>query len=346
MRLNRVPLPLLFIFTMAALARAQDKTDEFAQAQLRRQRIPGMSVAVVKNGQIVKAQGYGVADRQTNTPARPDTVYKIASVSKQFIATGIMLLVQDGKIRVDDRISRYLDGSPEHWSGLTIRHLLTHTSGLVREAPGFDPMKVQSDADVIRTAYALPLRSTPGEKYEYGNVNYFILAEIIRKTSGKPWENYLDEKVFKPLGMNSTFPTNTRQRIPNLSAGYSDNDALRPAAEWAALRPSGAFYSTVLDLAKWDAALYTDKILTKATRDEMWAPVRLNDGTLSYYGYGWLLGRGARKLAFHTGGMPGFNSALARYYDDQVTVIVLMNLDDVDMDAVFLGLAELHLPNR
>jgi CubicO group peptidase (beta-lactamase class C family) len=257
-----------------------------------------------------------------------------------------MLLVQDGKIRVDDRISRYLDGSPEHWSGLTIRHLLTHTSGLIREAPGFDPMKVQSDADVIRTAYSLPLRFAPGEKYEYGNVNYFILAEIIRKTSGQSWEHYLDEKVFKPLGMNSTFPTNTRQPIPNLSAGYSDNDELRPAAEWAALRPSGAFYSTVLDLAQWDAALYTDKILTEATRSEMWTPVRLNDGTLSYYGYGWLLGRGRRKLAFHTGGMPGFNSALARYFDDQVTVIVLMNLDDVDMDTVFLGLAELHLPAR
>ena len=346
MRLNRIPLLLLLFLAVTDLAGAQDKTDEFAQTQLRQQRIPGMSIAVVKNGQVVRAQGYGVADRLANTTAKPETVYKIASVSKQFVATGIMLLVQDGKIRVADRISRYLEGSPEHWSELTIRHLLTHTSGLVREAPGFDPMKVQNDADVIRTAYSLPLRFAPGEKYEYGNVNYFILAEIIRRTSGRPWESYLDEKVFKPLGMNSTFPTNTRQRIPNLSAGYSDNDELRSAAEWVALRPSGAFYSTVLDLAKWDAALYTDKILTEATRNEMWTPVRLNDGTLSYYGYGWLLGRGARKLAFHTGGLPGFNSAMARYYEDQVTVIVLMNLDDVDMDTVLLGLAEVHLPDR
>ena len=133
-------------------------------------------------------------------PARPDTVYKIGSVSKQFIATGIMLLVQDGKVAVDDKVSKYLEGTPSTWQAITLRHLLTHTSGLVREGPGFDPYKVQPDIDVIKTAYPLPLQFKPGDKYEYSNLGYFVLAEIIHKVSGKPWGDFLTERVFAPLG--------------------------------------------------------------------------------------------------------------------------------------------------
>ena len=343
MKFERLLIAIVLLFPAADIARAQDKADEFILNQMRQQNIPGLSLAVVKNGEVIKARGYGLADRQSKVAATEDTVYKIASVSKQFIASGIMLLVQDGRISVDDPVSRFLEGTPEHWSGITIRHLLTHTSGIVREAPGFDPMKDQSDADVIRTAFPLPLRFQPGEKYEYGNVSYFALAEIIRTASGRPWTEYLDEKIFRPLAMKFTSPTNTSKTIANRSAGYSDNNELRPAPEWRALRPSGAFYSTVLDLAKWDAALYGNGILTEATRNQMWTPPSLKDGALSYYGFGWQLGRGKRKAVYHTGGMPGFNSAFARYPDDKLTVIVLMNLDDADMDTIFTGLAELYL---
>ena len=124
--------------------------------------LPGLSLVVVKDGKIVKAAAYGLSDRERRTPAAPETVYKIGSVSKQFIATGIMLLVQDGRLAVDDPISRYLDGTPPAWQPITIRHLLTHTGGIIRESPAFDPWKVQSDADVIKAAYAVPLRFPPG----------------------------------------------------------------------------------------------------------------------------------------------------------------------------------------
>ena len=154
------------------------------------------------------------------------------------------------------------------------------------EAPGFDPRKVQSDADVIRTTYAIPLRFTPGEKYEYSNTGYFALAEIIRKVSGRPWSEYLTDKVFKPSGMNTTYTTNTTEKVPNRAVGYRDNDKLLNAGDWAALRPSGAFLSTVLDLAKWDAVLNTDRILTESTRRQMWTPVTLNDGSSGPYGFG------------------------------------------------------------
>ena len=148
---------------------------------------PGLSLAVIKDGKIVKAAGYGVADRKTGAPATPETVYKIGSVSKQFIATGIMLLVQDGRLRVDDPSASTSKGTPASWSGITIRHLLTHTSGIQREAPAFDPWKVQPDIDVVRSAYPLPLRFPTGSKWEYCNTGYFALAEIITRVSGTPW---------------------------------------------------------------------------------------------------------------------------------------------------------------
>ncbi|MGH9814999.1 MAG: serine hydrolase domain-containing protein, partial [Candidatus Acidiferrales bacterium] len=225
-------------------------------------------------------------------------------------------------------------------------HLLTHTSGLVREAPGFDPFKTQSDADVIKSAYSRPLRFAPGEKWEYNNLGYFALAEIIRKVSGRPWSEYLSEKVFRPSGMNTTHPTNTKQSVPNRAHGYVDNDKLLDADDWPALRPSGAFLSTVLDMAKWDAMLNTDKILSESTRRQMWTPVNLNNGASHPYGFGWSLAeiRG-RKVVHHTGGMPGFRAGFMRFLDsDRLTVIVLMNLDDVDITSIVNGLAALYLP--
>ena len=135
-----IPLALVLFLSVTAIARA-DPTDDFIRAEMKRQNIPGLSLAIVKDGQIIKAAGYGLADRTLKIPATPETVYKIASVSKQFIATGIMLLVQEGRLGVDDPISKYLDGTPAAWKDITIRHLLTHTSGIVRESPGFDPSK-------------------------------------------------------------------------------------------------------------------------------------------------------------------------------------------------------------
>lgn len=325
------------------VAAQPDQADERIQAEMKRQNIPGLSLAVVKNGTIVKTEGYGFANIKFKTPATPDTVYKIASASKQFIATGIMLLVQDGRLGLGDPISKYLEGTPASWNGITIRHLLTHTSGIVREAPGFDPLKIQPDADVIKTAYSLPLRFAPGAKWEYSNTGYFALAEIIRTVSGRPWGEYLAERVFKPVGMQST-RTTTTERVPNFAQGYVDNDSLRPAPVWTAVRPSGAFLSTVLDLAKWDAALYTENILSASTRREMWTPVTLNDGKSYPYGFGWMFAsvRGHR-LVHHPGGMPGFRADIARFVDDGLTIIVLMNLDDVDIDAIIEAAASVYL---
>jgi len=344
MRHRRVPpLVLVLLFAGTSLIRA-DQTDDFVKAEMQRQNIPGLSLAVVKNGKIVKAGGYGLANRKLETAATPSTVYKIASISKQFIATGIMLLVQDRQLGVDDPIRKYLEGTPAAWNGITIRHLLTHTSGLVREVPGYDPFKIQKDADVIQSAYGVPLQFAPGERYEYSNAGYFVLAEIIRRVSHRPWDEYLGERVFSPAGMKTTLPSNTTLAVPNRAVGYSDSAKLLDAVSWTALRPSGAFLSTVLDLAKWDAALYTNEILQDSSRREMWTPVVLNDGHSYPYGFGWALGSlsGHRQVR-HGGGIPGFISEFARYVDDRLTVIVLMNLDDADVEQIATGIAGFFL---
>jgi CubicO group peptidase (beta-lactamase class C family) len=307
-------------------AARSDEIDDYVKAEMDKRHVPGVSLAVIKEGKVVKAQGYGLANVELNVPARPETVYKIGSVSKQFIAAGIMLLVQDGRIKVDDKLSTYLEGTPEAWKDITIRHLLTHTSGLAREAPGFASLKVQGDAALIKTAYAEKLGFAPGEKWRYCNLGYFALAEILRKVSGKPWGEFLRERVFVPLGMDSTRVTTARDIVPNRADGYYWRGKLENDEIMLAVRPSGAFLSSVLDLARWDAALYSGAMLSKATLDEMWTPVTLSDGTQHPYGYGWeVSAMHDRRVVRHGGTITGFRANYLRLLDDNVSIVVLSN---------------------
>ena len=339
-----VAVVLLLTVPAAALA---DPVDDFVQKQLAASRVPGLSLAVIKDGKVVKVAGYGFADLERRIPAQPDTVYKIGSVSKQFIATGIMLLVQDGRLTVDDPIARYLKDTPPSWSPITIRHALTHTAGLVRESPSFAPTRIQSDADLIAAAYPLPLRFEPGQKWEYSNVGYFILADIIRVVSGRSWPEFLRDRVFAPVEMLSTWPTNTTAEIHKRAVGYTGNDNSLRADNWPALRASGAFLSTVLDLAKWDAHLSDPRVLQADSRRQMWTPVRLKDGTTAPYGFGWHVDTwSGRPRIRHGGGLPGFISEYARFEDERLTIIALANGDDVDLPMLVSGIAQLYFSTK
>jgi CubicO group peptidase (beta-lactamase class C family) len=327
-----------------AQASARDTVDRYVAAEMARMRIPGVSVAVVRAGKVIKAQGYGIADLEHAIPVTPQTVFKIGSVSKQFLATGIMLLAQDGRLAVDDPVAKYFPGTPESWRGITFRHFLTHTSGVLREGPAFDPGKVQSDSVVIASAFARPLEFPTGSKYQYCNVCYFTLADVIARVSGKPWEVFLAERVFRPTGMASTRTTTTTQLVPNRARGYTWRDTgYVNAAEFLALRPSGAFLSTVLDLARWDSVMYGDRVLTKASRDAMWTPMRLTGGAVSEYGFGWALESldGHRQVE-HGGSLPGFRAQMSRFPNDSLTVIVLTNSDGARPDQLADGIARIY----
>lgn len=329
----------------ARAAAARDTVDRIVAAAMASRHIPGVSLAVVRNGKVIAARGYGVADLEHGIAVTPNTVFKIASISKQFLATGIMLLAQDGKLSVDDPVSKFYPGAPESWRGITLRHFMSHTSGVLREGPAFDPLKVQADSLVVLSAFDRPLEFPTGSKYQYCNVCYFTLADVITRVSGKPWDVFLAERVFRPAGMTATRTTTTRDLVPHRARGYAWRDsAYLNAPEYIAVRPSGAFLSTAMDLARWDAALYDDRVLTKASRDAMWTAVPLTGGGSANYGFGWavdtLVGR---RRVHHGGSLPGFRSEMARFPDDGLTVIVLANSDGARAEEIANAVARVYL---
>jgi D-alanyl-D-alanine carboxypeptidase len=343
--------PVVLILVAAATALADD-LDDFVKSVMQQRHIPAASIAVVKDGVVVKTAAYGLANMELQVTAQPETVFKIGSVSKQFIAAGIMLLVQDGRIAVDDKLSRHLEGTPSTWRDITIRHLLSHTSGLPREAPGFDPYKIQPDIDVIKSAYPLPLQFKPGEKYDYSNLGYYTLAEVIHKLSGKSWGDFLNERVFVPLGMNSTRVTSALDIVSRRADGYVwSEDKFMNAENWLTVRPSGAFLSTAVDMAKWEVALQTDRILKASSKTAMWTPVTLNDGKKYPYGFGWELDdfppggltTGVPSIR-HEGTIPGFRAAYTRLPKHGLSVIVLSNLDRAALDLLVAGIAVRYVP--
>lgn len=324
-----------------------DEIDDYIAAQMNRQHIPGLSLAVLKHGTAVKMKSYGVDNLTTGTRTTPESVFQIGSISKQFIAAGIVRLSEEGKVSLDDSIRKYLSDAPETWQAITLRHLLTHTSGLVRETPGLQ-LKVQSDIEAIRGAYAVPLAFAPGEKWQYSNLGYFALAEVISRAAQIPWPQYLHEKIFAPLGMNATRTTTVDDVIPHRVSGYQwmDTHNHQETPNLPGVRPSGALLSSVFDLAKWDAALSSGTFFSPQQRELMWTPVKLNDGSEKPYGFGWEIGKaGKHRQVKHAGTMLGFRSQILKFPDDGLTIVVLTNATQAVPEKIALGVAALSLPD-
>lgn len=337
---RHIHLFLSLLIAISVTARA-DAVDEYVKAQMQALHIPGLSIAVVEKGRLSKAAGYGLANVETDTPATPETVYKIASLSKQFLAAAVMLLVEEGKIGLDDKAQKYLNGSPESWKNITVRNLLTHTSGMVRDPSDYHPYKEQPPAEVIESVYSLPLLFQPGEKWLYSNVGYYMLSEIISKASGKPWSEFISERLFAPAGMTSTRLLTLTAIVPHRASGYEQTDrGMVNAENWIAERPSGAFLSTVLDLAKWDAFMDSRSPFTAATRKQMRTPVSLNDGTSADYGFGWYVDSYlGRARIHHDGQYPGFRSDYERFEEDHLSVIVLANSGSSRVESLAIKIA-------
>lgn len=338
-------LTAVLAWAFATYVRA-DNVDDYVKLQMERQRLPGLSLAIVRDGQVVKVQSYGLANVELNAAATFDTVYKIGSLSKPFIATGIMLLAADGKLALTDSIGKFLERAPDTWNGVTVQHVLSHTSGLAREAPGFDALKVQPDIDVIRSAYGGALAFSPGERWQYSNLGYFVLAEIISRASGKPWPEFLTERVFRPLGMTATRVTDTTAIVANRASGYVvRNGEYENAPAILTVRPSGALLSNVRDLLRWDAALNERRLLPSSTLDVMWTPVTLRNGENARYGLGWQLdGEDVDRMIHHPGTIAGFQADYARFPGHNLSVIVLTNQEMAFPARIAAGVAALYEP--
>ncbi len=283
-RISFFVLPLF----LAVLPLQADAVDDYVLAEMPKMRIPGLSLAVVKENRLVKSVGYGLANIETGTAATADTVYKIASLSKPILATAVMLLVQEGKIKLDDRVSKYLDDSPASWEDITVRHLLSHTSGIVRDPYEYYPYSDQPSKHLVTSAYAIPLKFRPGTDWLYSNLGYYVLAEVIGKASQRPWHEFVTERILSPAGMTATRLTSVEAIVQHRANGYENGpNGFVNAPNWIAVRPSGAYLSTVLDLAKWDIFMDSRSPLKPSIRAAMDTPSKLADGKPVNYGLGW-----------------------------------------------------------
>ena len=347
--LRRVFPALLLLCALPAAARA-DRVDDLVREQMRLRHVPGLALAVVRDGRVVKEQGYGLASVELNAPVTPATVFEIGSVSKQITAAAVMLLVEEGKVGLDDPVAKYLPEAPAEWGGVTVRHLLTHTSGLKNYTglAGFELTERLKRDEFVRRIAAHPLAFAPGEAHSYGNTNYNLLGFVVEAASGRPYWEFVQERIFRPLGMTSTADRDPRNVIPNRAAGYEWEGGRLVGRDYdlTDVFSAGAIVSTVRDLVRWDAALESERLLKRSSLELVWSPVRLNGGKSYPYGFGWYIEslRGHRVVR-HNGQTAGFAASIARYTDDRLTVIVLTNLGTIGLAGrINQQVAKLYVP--
>lgn len=327
--------------------------DSLIYKQMYMQHITGLSLGIVLHGKLVMAKGYGLSNIEHTIPASAKTVYKIGSVSKQMVAAVIMYFVQEGKVKLTDSLPLFFKGAPESWKKITVRHLLNHTSGLPRESPLSDNMKIQPDSDLIKAAYKSKLLFEPGTSWKYCNLGYFMLADIIRQLSGKLFAAYMENDVFKAFNLLQTRTTTSFGIVKNRAGGYvyKSQDSVFNANDYLALRPSGAFLSSVSDMVKWELLIQNNKLLKAGNWKKMWTDtVRTsssNQAPIEYYGFGWDVNEyNNLKVVHHDGTLPGFTSSYFRFIESKSAIIILTNADNAYPKAIAFGIADILIKRK
>lgn len=344
-------IPLFLLISVLAYGQG-DSTDFIIQKIMQEQKIVGLSVAVIKNGRPIVNKGYGLANAEHNVPVTAKTVIRLGSVSKQFFATAILKLQEEGKLSIEDPVHRFFPDAPETWRPILVKHLMSHTSGLKREGPAYRNTVIQPDIVIIRSAYSLPLDFKTGEKYQYCNLAYFMLAEIITQVSGIPWQDYIREKLFIPAGMTNSCMTDFYPIIPNRASGYMyRNEVLINADAMYAVRPSGGFLSTSSDMILWEKVLREKKsILKKENWELLWQPFikTTNDPrSNAYYGFGWMIDEiNGHKVVEHSGANIGFRSHYTRFVNDDLSIIIMTNTDEANPKAIVRALSGYYFRNK
>ncbi len=296
---------------------------------------PGATVIVTRDGKTVLRKGYGLANLEHKTPLQPDTVLRLGSITKQFTAVAILMLAEQGKLSLDDDITRHLPDFPAGGDKVTIAQLLQHTSGIASYTsnPAYEKNmgKDYSVAEMIDGFKNSPRDFKPGQHWRYSNSGYFLLGAIIEKASGKPYAQFLAEQVFKPLGMNDTAYEGHERSKATRAQGYSgDGKTFAPARHLSMTQPyaAGSLASTVDDLAKWDAAISAGKLLAAPSWQRAFTGATVASGRPTNYGMGWQIGtlQGETAIA-HGGGINGFSTYAVRLPASKVYVAVLTNAD-------------------
>jgi CubicO group peptidase (beta-lactamase class C family) len=308
-----------------------DRIDALVRAEMTNQRIPGLALAVVEGGRVTRARGYGLANVEHDVPVTAETIFQSGSVGKQFTAVAVMTLVEEGRVGLDDSIRKHFPDAPARWRDVTVRHLLTHTSGVANyTGSAVDYRRDYTEADLVRLAYTLGLDFAPGTRWSYSNTGYVLLGALVRKVSGRFYGDLLRERVFVPLGMKTARVISESDIVPHRAAGYRLGGGTLLNQEWVSpslnTTADGALYLSLMDLVAWDRGLREGRVLRKESWDAVYAPARLRSGRTYPYGFGWSLETvGGQPVHEHGGSWQGFRTSIARYLGSDVTVIVLAN---------------------
>jgi CubicO group peptidase (beta-lactamase class C family) len=326
------------------------RIDQFVRAEMDRQHIPGVAIGIVRNGKVVKAQGYGYANVEHNVPVGPDTIFQSGSLGKMFTAAAVMLQVESGRIALADPITKFLTDAPPAWQAITIRHLLTHTSGIPDYTVGtFDYRKDYTEDELAKLAYGQALEFPPGSRWNYSNTGYLLLGVIVHKASGRFYGDVLADSIFKPLGMTTTRVISEADIVPHRAAGYRLEKGELKNQDWVApslnTTADGALYFSVRDLIAWDAGVRARRVLSADSWTQILTPARLTSGKPFPYGFGWSIEqRGGHPLHEHGGSWQGFKTQFSRFIGDDLSIIVLANLREADPPKFADGIAALVNP--
>lgn len=297
---------------------------------------PGAAVLVVKDGETILRKGYGLASLELKVPIAPEMVFRLASISKQFTAVAILMLVEEGKLTLDTPVSAIVpECPPAAKDKVTIRHLLAHTSGVpsYTDNPAFfaNIAKDHSHAELLAYVAEMPLQFAPGERFTYSNTGYYLLGMVIEKLSGMPYADFLQQRIFDKLQMRGAHYDLPEKVIPGRVAGYQpkgDTDGYAPAPYISMRAPfaAGALAASVDDLVRWNEGLLSGKLLKRATLEQAWTPYQVTGKVPSTYGFGWVIGDyHGHRVVHHDGGIHGFTSKMIFLPEDHLTAVVLSN---------------------
>ncbi len=334
----------------ATAAEHADAVGQFVQAEMRKQQIPGLALLVSRQGRPIRTQGFGLSNVELSVPTTPESIFQSGSMGKQFTATAVMMLVEEGKVGLEDPLIRYFPEGPAPWKQVTVRELLSHTAGFTDYPKDFDMRKDYTEAQLLEMVEAIPLAYAPGTNWVYSNLGYLTLGILIHKVTGEFYGDFLRERIFEPLQMSTTRIIDEADIIPNRSAGYRLDHGKLKNQEWVSpavnTTADGSLYFSILDLAKWDAALYTVKLLKKTSLEQMWTVAKLRNGqpNSGHYGFGWFIdSKNGHHVVEHEGQWQGFETQISRYVDDGITIVVLTNLGDAKPEQIADGVAKIYL---
>ena len=337
--------------------------DECIQKIMTEKQIPGMSVAVVREGEPILIKGYGFANLEHSVFATEKTVYEVASVGKTFTAFVVMILVEEGVIELDIAIANYLDNLPSAWHSVTTRHILSHQSGL----PSYtnvnnywtEIIKLNlSQVEIIDLVRDLPLKFEPGEYFSYDNTGYYLLGMMLQQITSQSYADLMQERLFEPLNMNATKMNNPREVLPHRASGYrlpKDKLINKPYYSPSVTFSAGGQLSCIEDMVKYERELCNPTLLQQSTLDLMWTPhhssSKKNWQQKGYVGYvvaglGWFMPDYPNKrVVAHNGSIVGFASNISRFIEDRLTVILFCNLDKIIRpDAIAKKIANYYSP--